>query len=162
MTVPSHSLLLKISSQSSLQKICPLPRDFGRAKEQTTIHPTEQNKNDCGRFAGQIKRPVQPVRIIQNLPADHTGLQVQFERVDLIAGESSGVVDAPRCGSHRTAMPTEERRGYGVSRRFLRSLKFGVAGTPVLNFGVKNTAAEMGKARNKGISGNKIRCCTLV
>ena len=59
-------------------------------------------------------------------------------------------------------MTAEERRGYGVFLKFLRSLKFGVAGAPVLNFGVKNRAAEMGKARNKGISGNKIRCCTLV
>ena len=59
-------------------------------------------------------------------------------------------------------MPTEERRGYGVSRRFSHSLKFGVAGAPVLDFDVKNRVDEMGKARNKGISGNKIRCCTLV
>lgn len=59
-------------------------------------------------------------------------------------------------------MPTEERRGYGVFLKFLRSLKFGVAGAPVLNFGVKNRAAEMRKARNKGISGNKIRRYRLV
>lgn len=52
-------------------------------------------------------------------------------------------------------MPTEEWRGYGVSRKFSPSMKFGVAGTPVLNFGVKNRAAEMGKARNKGVLGSK-------
>ena len=102
------------------------------------------------------------VRSAQILSANDTGLQRQFFRVEKIAGESSGVVDAPRCGSHRTAMPTEERRGYGVSRRFLRSLKFGVAGTPVLNFGVKNRVTKMRKARNKGVLGSKIRRYRLV
>lgn len=68
----------------------------------------------------------------------------------------------PRCGSHRTAMPTEERRGYGVFRRFSHSLKFGVAGAPVLNFGIKNRVTKMRKARNKGISDSKIRRYRLV
>ena len=41
-------------------------------------------------------------------------------------------------------------------------MKFGVAGAPVLNFGVKNRVTKMRKARNKGISGNKIRRYRLV
>lgn len=101
------------------------------------------------------------VRSAQILSANDTGLQRQFFRVEKIAGESSGV-ESPRCGSHRTAMPTEERRGYGVFRRFSPSMKFGVAGAPVLNFGVKNRVTKMRKARNKGVLGSKIRRYRLV
>lgn len=59
-------------------------------------------------------------------------------------------------------MPTEELRSYGVSRRFSPSMKFGVAGASVSDFGIKNRVVEMKKARNKGISGNKIRRYRLV
>lgn len=101
------------------------------------------------------------VRSAQILSANDTGLQRQFFRVEKIAGESSGV-EPPRCGSHRAVMPTEERRGYGVFRRFSPSMKFGVAGAPVLNFGVKNRVTKMRKARNKGVLGSKIRRYRLV
>jgi len=59
-------------------------------------------------------------------------------------------------------MPTEEWRGYGVSRRFSPSMKFGVAGAPVSDFGIKNRIAKKKNARNKGVSGNKIRRYRLV
>ena len=62
----------------------------------------------------RIKRLKQSAGSVQNRWANNTGLQQQIFRVEKIAGESSGV-DPPRCGSHRTAMPTEERRGYGFS-----------------------------------------------
>ena len=38
----------------------------------------------------------------------------------------------------------------------------GLQGAPVSDFGIKNRVAEMKKARNKGISGNKIRRYRLV
>lgn len=109
----------------------------------------------------RIKRLKQSAGSVQNRSANNTGLQQQIFRVEKIAGESSGV-DPPRCGSHRTAMPTEKRRGYGVSRRFSPSMKFGVAGAPVLNFGVKNRVTKMRKARNKGILDSKKRRYHLV
>ena len=59
-------------------------------------------------------------------------------------------------------MPTEELRSYGVFLMFTTLLRFGVAGAPVSDFGIKNRVAEMKKARNKGISGNKIRRYRLV
>ncbi len=59
-------------------------------------------------------------------------------------------------------MPTEERRGYGVFRDLHRCSDSGLQGAPVSDFGITNRVAEMKKARNKGISGNKIRRYRLV
>ena len=59
-------------------------------------------------------------------------------------------------------MPTEELRSYGVFLMFTTLLRFGVAGAPVSDFGIKNRIAKKKNARNKGVSGNKIRRYRLV
>ena len=59
-------------------------------------------------------------------------------------------------------MPTEERRGYGFFRDLHRCSDSVLQGAPVSDFGIKNRAAEMKKARNKGILGSKIRRYRLV
>jgi hypothetical protein len=59
-------------------------------------------------------------------------------------------------------MPTEEWRGYAAFQRFTHTLKLGVTGAPVSDFGVGKGVAENQKARNNAVSDRKFRCCILV
>ena len=59
-------------------------------------------------------------------------------------------------------MPAEEQRGYATFQRFSHSLKLGVAGAPVSDFGVGKGVSKNTKARNKGALGSKIRRYRLV
>jgi len=56
----------------------------------------------------------------------------------------------------------KKRRGYAAFQRFSHSLKLGVAGAPVSDFGVGKGVTRNTKARIVGISGKKFRCCILV
>ena len=78
MTVSSQSLLPKISSQSSQEKICPLSRDFGRVKEQTTNYPTERTKSRCGRFVNRTGRGYTIGKTAWNQSAEHRDCSSEF------------------------------------------------------------------------------------
>lgn len=71
-------------------------------------HPPKKKNVRLGRFEGKVGKA--------NFGTQQGSFQAFSMGRKSSRRKQRGAI--PRCGSHRTAMPTEERRGYGVFQRF--------------------------------------------